>query len=181
LTPDELCILALLTEHSSHGWRLSELLEPSAELGGIWSVARPLVYTCLRRLQRDGFIETTNLERGTRGPHRVIFRPTRTGRAGVRAWLAEPVEHVRDMRSLFLLKVVLSQRAGLDLQPLLVAQRTLLLPFVALLETQLDDADPVTEPSEEAVLYFRLETTRATLAFIDHMLHSARKPPKSDG
>jgi hypothetical protein len=85
------------------------------------------------------------------------------------------------MRSLFLLKVVLSQRAGLDLQPLLVAQRTVLLPFVALLETQLDDADPVTEPSDEAVLYFRLETTRATLGFIDHMLHSARKPAKSGG
>jgi hypothetical protein len=99
----------------------------------------------------------------------------------VRGWLAEPVEHVRDVRSLFLLKLVLSQRAGLDLQPLLVAQRTLLLPFVALLETQLDDVDPVTEPSEEAVLYFRLETTRATLALIDYMLHSARKPAKSVG
>jgi len=166
-------------ERPGHGWRLSELLEPAGEIGAIWSIARPLVYTCLRRLERDGFIETAGLERGSRGPHRVNYAPTRKGGAAVRAWLAEPVEHVRDMRSLFLLKFVLSQRAGLDLQPLLVAQRTLLLPFVAWLETQLDDLDPATEPTEEAVLYFRLATARATVAFIDHLLDPARKPAKS--
>jgi DNA-binding PadR family transcriptional regulator len=166
-------------ERPSHGWRLSELLEPAAEVGAIWSVARPLVYTCLRRLEGEGLIETTGLERGSRGPHRVNYGPTRKGRAAVRAWLAEPVENVRDIRSLFLLKVVLSQRAGLELQPLLVAQRTLLLPFVAWLEAQLDDVDPATEPTDEAVLYFRLATARATVAFIDHLLDPARKPPKS--
>lgn len=96
----------------------------------------------------------------------------------MRAWLAEPVEHVRDMRSLFLLKVVLSQRSGLELEPLLLAQRTLLLPFVAWLETQLDEVDPATEPAEEAVLYFRLATARTTVAFIDHLLGS-RKSTKA--
>src|SRR5215475_6673985 len=157
-------------ERPSHGYRLSELLEPAAEVGAIWSVARPLVYTSLRRLDGDGFIEKSGLERGRRGPHRVLYVPTRQGRATVRAWLVEPVEHVREMRSLFLLKVVLSQRLGLELAPLLVAQRALLVPFVAWLEAQLDDVDPATERAEEAVLYFRLATARATVAFIDHML-----------
>jgi DNA-binding PadR family transcriptional regulator len=166
-------------ERPSHGWRLSELLEPAAEVGGIWSVARPLVYTSLRRLDRDGFIETAGLERGSRGPHRVLYVPTRRGRAVVRAWLAEPVEHVREMRSLFLLKVVLSQRLGLELEPLLVAQRALLVPFVAWLEAQLDDVDPVNEPAGEAVLHFRLASARATVAFIDHMLDSGGKTTNS--
>ena len=166
-------------ERKGHGWRLSELLEPSGEVGAIWSVARPLVYTSLRRLEADGFIETTGLERGSRGPHRVNYAPTRRGRAAVRAWLAEPVEHVRDVRSLFLLKVVLSQRLGLELEPLLVGQRALLLPLVAWLEAQLDDVDPVREPAEEAVLYFRLATARTTVAFIDHLLDSAGKRGKA--
>ena len=142
-------------------------------------MARPLVYTSLRRLEKDGYIETAGLERGARGPHRVNYTPTRQGRAAVRAWLAEPVDHVRDIRSLFLVKVVLSQRLGLDLEPLLVAQRTLLLPFVTWLEAQLDEIDPVTEPADEAVLYFRLSTARATVAFIDHVLDSTPKHAKA--
>ena len=72
-------------ERPGHGWRLSELLEPAAEVGSIWSVARPLVYTSLRRLERDGYIETAGLERGRRGPHRVNYAPTRKGRAAARA------------------------------------------------------------------------------------------------
>jgi DNA-binding PadR family transcriptional regulator len=166
-------------ERPSHGWRLSELLRPASEIGAIWSVARPLVYTSLRRLERDGFIEMAGLERGSRGPHRVNYTPTKKGGSAVRAWLAEPVEHVRDMRSLFLLKVVLSQRTGRELEPLLAAQRALLLPFVAWLETQLDDVDPATDPAEEAVLFFRLATARATVSFIDHLLDSARKSARS--
>lgn len=179
LTSNELSILALLMERPGHGWRLSEILEPAGEVGAIWSVARPLVYTSLRRLESEGFIETAGLERGRRGPHRVNYAPTRKGRAAVRAWLAEPVEHVRDMRSLFLLKVVLSQRLGRDLEPLLVAQRALLVPFMAWLEAQLDDVDPVTEPADEAVLYFRLATARTTVAFIDHLLDPAGKRAKA--
>jgi hypothetical protein len=74
---------------------------------------------------------------------------------------------------------VLSQRLGLELEPLLVAQRALLVPFVAWLESQLDDVDPVTEPAEEAVLYFRLATARTTVAFIDHLLDAPGKRAKA--
>jgi DNA-binding PadR family transcriptional regulator len=170
LTPNEYCVIALLMERPAHGWGLAEILERDGEVGSIWSVARPLVYTSLRDLDGGGYIRTAGLERGKRGPHRVVYKPTPKGRTAVRRWLAEPVDHVRDMRSLFLLKVVLSKRLGLDVEPLLVAQRALLAPFVTYLEARLDDVDPVTEPAEEAVLYFRLATARTTVGFIDHVL-----------
>ena len=179
LTPNELTVVALLMEKYGHGWGLSDTLDHDGEVGAIWSVARPLVYTSLRRLETDGYIETVSIERGSRGPHRVNYGPTKKGRAAVRAWLAEPVDHVRDIRSLFLLKVVLSKRLGLDVERLLVAQRALLTPFVTYLEARLDDVDPLTEPAEEAVLYFRLATARTTVGFIDHLLDSRapkRKP-----
>jgi PadR family transcriptional regulator AphA len=173
LTPNELCILALLMERPGHGWRLSELLEHEGEIGAIWSIARPLVYTSLRRLENEGYIETTGIERGSRGPHRVNYGVTPRGRSAARRWLKQPVDHVRDIRSLFLLKVVLSKRLGLDVEPLLVAQRALLTPLVAFLEARLDDVDSATEPAEEAVLYFRLETAKTTVGFIDHLLDAA--------
>src|SRR5262249_12264867 len=95
---------------------------------------------------------------------------TTKGRAALRAWLARPVEHVRDVRSLLLLKIVLSQRAGLDVEPLLVAQRADLVPFVTWLEAQLDDVDPVGNPGETTTLYFRLETAKTIVRFIDGTL-----------
>jgi DNA-binding PadR family transcriptional regulator len=174
LSANELCIVALLMERPGHGWRLSETLDHQGEVGAIWSVARPLVYTSLRRLDSDGYIKTSGIERGRRGPHRVNYAPTPRGRAAVEAWLQDPVEHVRDVRSLFLLKVVLAKRLGIDTGPLLVKQRALLAPFVTWLEARLDDVDPVAEPAEEAVLFFRLATARTTIAFIDHVLESRK-------
>jgi PadR family transcriptional regulator AphA len=174
LTPSELSVLTLLVEAPRHGWGLATLLARDGELGSIWSMARPLVYTALRRLESGGYIETAGIERGDRGPHRVIFRPTPKGRAAVDEWLAEPVEHVRDIRSLFLLKVVLAQRLGLDTEPLLIAQRNLMAPFVAYLEARLDDVDAATDPTEATVLYFRLETAQTTIRFIDHMLDTVK-------
>jgi hypothetical protein len=76
---------------------------------------------------------------------------------------------VRDIRSLFLLKVVLSQRAGVEIEPLLIAQRRVVVPFLAWVEAQLDEADPAV-PSEFTVLYFRLETARMVIRFIDGLL-----------
>jgi DNA-binding PadR family transcriptional regulator len=174
ISPGEYCLLALLSERQSHGWSLATTLSRDGEIGSIWSVARPLVYTGLRRLETEGMIVTTGLERGQRGPHRVIYGPTPEGRKAVREWLLRPVEHVREIRSLFLLKVVLAQRLGLDTKPLLVAQRELMTPFVAWLEARLDDVDPALEPTEATVLYFRLETAQTTVRFIDHMLAAAK-------
>jgi DNA-binding PadR family transcriptional regulator len=175
LTPSELSVLTLLVEAPRHGWSLATTLARDGELGSIWSMARPLVYTGLRHLESGGYIETSGIERGDRGPHRVIFKATPLGKKTVKEWLEEPVDHVRDIRSLFLLKVVLAQRLGLDPEPLLVAQRALMTPFVAYLEARLEDVDPVADPTEATVLFFRLETAQTTVRFIDHMLDNAKR------
>ncbi len=175
LTPGEYCVLALLVEAPRHGWGIASVVARDGELGSIWTMARPLVYTSLRRLESEGLIVSAGLERGDRGPHRVIFKATPAGRKVIQAWLQQPVEHIRDIRSLFLLKVVLAQRAGVDDEPLLVAQRTLMLPFLGWLEARLEDVDPVAEPTEATVLRFRLETAQTTVRFIDAMLAETRK------
>ncbi len=173
-TSSEYCVLALLIEAPRHGWGLATLLARDGELGTIWSMARPLVYTSLRRLESEGAIETSGIERGDRGPHRVVFRATPRGEQLAREWLQQPVEHVRDIRSLFLVKVVLGQRLGYDTEPLLVAQRALMMPFVAWLEARLEDVDPIAEPTESTVLHFRLETAQTIVRFIDHMLDNVK-------
>ena len=175
LTASEMTVLALVAEQPVHGWALAARLAKGAEIGTIWSLGRPLVYHALERLEQDGLIRAAGLERGDRGPHRVVYAVSAKGTKAVHAWLHEPVEHVRDVRSLFVLKVVLSQRAGLDVEPLLVAQRAMLMPFIGWLEAQLDDVDPVSAPWESTLLYFRLETTQTIVRFIDGMLDDRTK------
>jgi PadR family transcriptional regulator AphA len=175
LTPSEYAVLALVAEKPIHGWALAVKLAKGGEIGSIWSLGRPLVYHSLERLEQDKLIKPVGLERGDRGPHRVVYGATPKGRAALRSWLVRPVEHVRDIRSLFLLKVVLSQRVGIDVEPLLVAQRAVLVPFVTWLEAQLDDVDPVGSPGEATMLYFRLETARTIVRFIDGMLDDPAK------
>jgi DNA-binding PadR family transcriptional regulator len=174
-TPSEWTVLALVSESPVHGWALAAKLAKGGEVGSIWSLGRPLVYHSLERLERLGLIKPVGLERGERGPHRVIYAATARGKRAVAAWLARPVDHVRDIRSLFLLKVVLSQRAGIDVEPLLVAQRAEVMPFLTWLEAQLDDVAPTGSPGEATTLLFRIETAKTVIRFIDGMLdHPAR-------
>jgi len=179
LTPSEWTVLALVAERPTHGWAIAKQLARGGEIGSIWSLGRPLVYHALERLEGVGLIATTGLERGARGPQRVMYGVTPTGFAQMREWLGKPVEHVRDIRSLFLLKLVLSQRAGIDVVPLLEAQRAIIAPFVLLLEAQLDDVDPPSSGSEGTMLLFRLETTRSIVRFIDLLLAETKRPGSS--
>jgi DNA-binding PadR family transcriptional regulator len=173
-------VLALVTEKPTHGWAIATQLARGGEIGSIWSLGRPIVYQGLERLSQEGLIEIAGLERGARGPHRVIYKATPKGRREVSEWLARPIERVREIRSLFLLKVVLSQRAGINIEPLLVAQRAMIVPFVSWLEAQLDEADPKV-PAETTALYFRLETAQTIVRFIDGMLDAPAGKRATEG
>jgi DNA-binding PadR family transcriptional regulator len=165
LAPGEWSVLALLAEEPGHGWALARQMARDGEIGRVWALGRPLVYRALELLEERGLIEPAGSERGVRGPNRTVFRATPQGRQALAEWLQVPVEHVRDVRSL-LLKLVLIDRAGLDRDPLLHAQRALVVPAIATLERRLAESSG----SEAIFVRFRLESTRAVLDFIDGLL-----------
>jgi DNA-binding PadR family transcriptional regulator len=175
LSNNDWTVLALVAERPSHGWALAAKLARGGEVGSIWAVSRPIVYHGLDRLERAGLLAAAGIERGGRGPHRVIYEITPAGKRELQTWLTSPVEHVRDIRSLFLLKVVLLQRAGIDPEPLLVAQRAVLVPFAAWLEAQVDEGG-AEAPGETTVAAFRLETATGILRFIDEQLDRRLAP-----
>jgi PadR family transcriptional regulator AphA len=166
LAPGEWAVLALLCERPAHGWALARQLSPTGELGSIWSLGRPLVYRSLEILSDRGLIAPAGHEPGARGPNRTIFRPTDEGYAEVSRWLAEPVEHVREGRSLLLLKIVFAERASVDPLPMLSAQYASVTRSVAALEERVRES----RGSDEILSRFRLESTRALLRFIETML-----------
>ena len=117
-------MLALLCERPAHGWALARQLSPTGELGSIWSLTRPLVYRSLEILEERGLIVPAGQRAGRRagrtgrssGPPRPATPPSPSGSS-------EPVEHVREGRSLLLLKLVFAQRNCVDPRPMLLAQQ----------------------------------------------------------
>jgi len=126
LSLNEWVVLALLAEGPSHGFAMAKELAPDADLGRILTVARPLVYRALARVVDAGLAESVHIEPGDAGPNRTVHRLTRSGRARLRGWLAAPVDHVRDLRIEFLVKMRLLERSSKDTASLVEAQRVAL-------------------------------------------------------
>lgn len=151
---DHVC-LAIVGEQATHGWTIVKLLAPDGELGRIWSLSRPLTYRSLDRLVADGLATRSDSGR------RAVISPTRSGRGERRRWLDRPVEHLRDLRTEFLLKVMLRERAGLDSRALVAAQLDQLRPAIGALTA--------TEPSD-AVERWRRESAIAAERFLQQLL-----------
>jgi PadR family transcriptional regulator AphA len=166
LAPGEWAVLALLCERPAHGWAIASQLRPDGELGAVWTMGRPLVYRSLEILEHRHLIEAAGHEPGIRGPNRTILRVTAAGREALMQWLREPVDHVRDVRSLLLLKLVFADRLAVDARPMLLAQHDANAAAAAALEERIR----LSRGTERILLRFRLESTRAVLRFIESML-----------
>jgi DNA-binding PadR family transcriptional regulator len=160
----EWAVLGILACGPAHGFAIGRRLAPSGDVGRIWSLSRPLAYRALDVLQSRRLIEPLRSEAGG-GPHRTILTLTDEGRRRLDEWLCRPVEHVRDLRSELLLKLVVCDLNGVDPRPLLRAQKEALGPvFAALLDG--DDATLAADP----VRVWREESARAAARFLDRML-----------
>jgi len=111
-------VLALVAEEPRHGFALAKELGAEATLGEAWTVPRPLVYRALDHLREAALVTPARTEAGAQGPHRTVYRVTRSGASRVARWLDQPVDHPRDVRTELLVKLLLRARRGRPLAPL---------------------------------------------------------------
>jgi PadR family transcriptional regulator AphA len=155
----EVVCLTLVAREPTHGWSIVKTLAPDGGIGRIWSLSRPLTYRALIALRDEALIEPQGSEAGG-GPPRTIWRATARGKRLARAWLRRPVRHPRDMRTEFLLKLVLGAPAA----QLARAQLDAFAPvFAGLQRTAM--ADP-----HDVVARWRLESAEATNRFLRSLL-----------
>ena len=159
LSPGEWAVLALIAQRPTHGFALARMLEPSGEVGKVWSLPRPLVYRAIETLQTAELIAPKRTEPGQAGPQRTVLAATPRGKRLVTKWLRQPVEHVRDVRPLLLLKLLFLDRAGRDPAVLLQAQLEELQP----LETALRRRARTAAGFDKTLALWRLESTRAAI------------------
>ncbi len=110
-------ILAILADHSTHGYGLKSEFEAST--AGAWPLNVGQVYTTLNRLERDGLVEANEGD----DPARRSWRITTVGRAELRDWYASPVDD-RPTRDELAIKVLLAVAAdAVDVRAILQTQR----------------------------------------------------------
>jgi DNA-binding PadR family transcriptional regulator len=151
--------LTLVAHEPRHGWSIVKTLAPEGEIGRVWSLSRPLTYRALDALAANNLIEPRGSELGS-GPPRTIWRATTKGRRVSRNWLRRPVSHPRDIRTEFLLKVVL----GAPATELARDQLAAFTPIFAGLQRMAD-----TDPSD-VVARWRVESAEATRRFLRSLI-----------
>jgi len=160
----EWACLGILYQAPSHGFAIAARLKPAGDVGRVWSLSRPLTYRSLDQLSARGYIEPIGEEPGIAGGNRTILTGTRTGRAQFRKWLSTPVEHLRDLRSELLLKLVLAEICELDIADMLEQQRAHIAGSANAFAARVD-----AEHGTDVVALWRSEASQAALRFLDHI------------
>ena len=159
----ECASLGILYAGPTHGFAIAARLKPTGDVGRVWSLSRPLTYRALEQLAARGYVHAIGEEPGIAGGNRTILAATRSGRAHLRKWLNTPVQHLRDLRSELLLKLVIADICGIDITGMLQRQRDHIeqLADVLLEQTENDSGHP------DVVALWRSESSQAALRFLD--------------
>ena len=163
----EWACLGLIYSAPTHGFAVAAALKPSGEIGRVWSLSRPLTYRAIDQLIARELVAVVGEERGLAGGNRTLVAATRRGRAQLRRWLRTPVEHLRDVRSELLLKLLLAERCAVDIGAMLTAQRTKVAAMEAALGEQVG-----AEPGD-VVARWRVESAGAARRFLDALITGA--------
>ena len=165
-------VLCLVGEGTTYGLVVAGQLAPDGSLGRVWSVPKAMVYYTLQQLELLGLIQMTGEHQPSRGRARAVCEITPAGRAAAQAWLARPVDHVRDVRSELMVKLALLDRAGVDARPLVRAQLARLAPAAAALDERVRTATGF----ERTLVVWRQETMAAAIEFLTVVAARRRQP-----
>src|SRR6186997_820286 len=169
----EWAALGLLCEGPQHGWAIARELAPAGEIGRVHSCTRPLVYRALALLREGGLVEERETTASDEGPARTTLAATRRGRAAFRKWRESAVEHVRDLRSELMLKLLFHERAGTDPATLLHDQASFLTRGELALERQLRSSTAF----DRMLVLWRLSVVRAAVSFVEALLDQRTVEP----
>jgi PadR family transcriptional regulator AphA len=162
----EWACLGVLLDNPAHGFSIAAQLRPDTAIGRIWSLSRPLTYRSLDQLADRGLVRPIGSEPGHAGPNRTILAVTPRGRTQLLEWLGTPVEHLRDLRTELLLKLVLAERCGVDISDMLEAQRVRIESQAATLAAVAFGGDGSVL---DVVALWRFEASQAGLRFLEQV------------
>ncbi|NLE83061.1 MAG: hypothetical protein GX603_00925 [Chloroflexi bacterium] len=173
-------ILAILDEGPLHGYELHQRLNHMPGVSKIWNVKQALFYSKLDKLEAGGFIRKAPVQIDDRASARVAFELTSAGKASLMDWISTPVRKARELRQIFLGKLIIARRFGQDAAiELIQKQRQVSQGWYDHLVSDLQAVDA--QVMDELIVHtYRLYRDRATLHWLDHLEGQIRKAGAGD-
>jgi PadR family transcriptional regulator, regulatory protein AphA len=175
----ELALLGFLYEQPMYGYEIHQRMSDPSGLGQVWQVKQSQLYALMAKLEEEGFL-SAEIQMQEARPPRKVFHLTAIGTQVFLDWLHSPVEHSRDMRLDFLVKLYFIQKEGTGaVSQLMLKQREVVLGWLC----YQDEHTPVPQipPTYEwYVRQFRTEQNRAFLAWLDTCQHALEKVPSPE-
>ncbi len=103
----ETALLGFLIDNPMHGYELNKKISDLSGVGLVWRVKTGKLYAMLKKLEAGGFATSNIVKNGNR-PAKIVFSATDKGKKHFRNWIKEPVQHGREFRIKFLLKLYFS-------------------------------------------------------------------------
>ena len=161
-------ILAMLDEQPLYGYELHNRLCEMPGVNKIWNVKQALFYSKLDRLELDGYIEQFS-EESEEAQSRIMLRITEAGKSSLMKWIATPVPKARDLRQIFLAKLIVARRYGNDaVLELIQKQRQVSQGWYDDLQNDFNNRNEE-DVDEFFVTSYRLYRDRATLHWLDYL------------
>ncbi|MDO8389862.1 MAG: helix-turn-helix transcriptional regulator [Actinomycetota bacterium] len=168
----EWACLGILCAGDSHGFAIAARLKPEGDIGRVWALSRALTYRALDQLTARGYVVAVGEEPGKAGGARTILSASPAGHLQLSAWLGTPVEHLRDLRSELLLKLVLADLCRVDVSDMLQRQRAHIARLADVLATS-PTSESGGDTSADVVRLWRRELSQAALRFLDAVVPAA--------
>ena len=169
--PAEHAILGLLyfEQEGGHGYDLARHFGDDQPLGDILKLEPGMLYHHLKKLARTGWVTVDIEPQGTRPP-RQIYTLTDAGKDQLLRWLREPVQHTREIRLEFLIKLYFARLLDPALAAELIrGQLDRSREVEATLESRLAASTSSTEDFGRQVLELRLLQTRAAIDWLESL------------
>ncbi len=170
-------ILALLNEQPLHGYELHHRINEMPGISKIWNIKQALFYSKLERLEDSGFIEQIHLPQEEGAIPRIVFQLTDQGKESLLEWISTPVRKARDIRLIFLGKLIIARRFGQDQALELVQkQRQVCQGWYDHLVSDLPAVNA--QAMDDLIVHsYRLYRDRATLHWLDYLEGQIRNSP----
>lgn len=158
-------VLASSEGGTGHGYDLARFFTPGSPLGSVLHLESGMVYHHVKKLERLGWVRS--ISDGGRRPGRRTVAITDEGTEELRRWLAEPVQHTREVRLEFLVKLYLALHLDLATARRLVREQSAVLAAVR--ENLIADLEPTASATLDYGLLvrdLRAMQTEAALAWL---------------
>lgn len=157
--PEAGVCLALVRSGIQHGYPIAQEFSSDGDVGAVLTATRPAVYRELAALESRGLLSSRE-DRGARGQAKKILKITAAGNKALDAWLSEPVHHIRDIRTEFLVKYMMRDRLQMSNDSFVRAQRDILREVTEALGSTAESS---------VITVWRREQARAVIRFLDEI------------